>query len=67
VWQRRTHGTCHAAQARDARPSPAPLRSDTRLGHNGMTTISTEFQKIFKMHDRLFVGLTGLASDVLSL
>jgi 20S proteasome subunit beta 3 len=30
-------------------------------------TVSTEFQKVFKMHDKLFVGLPGLATDVQSL
>lgn len=27
-------------------------------------TVGTDFQKIFKMHDRLYVGLPGLATDV---
>ncbi len=39
---------------------------DSRLGMN-FQTVSTEFQKVFKMHDKLFVGLPGLATDVQSL
>ncbi len=38
-------------------------RSDKRLGVQGMT-VSCDFPKVFKMHDRLFIGLVGLASDV---
>ena len=40
--------------------------SDTRLGIQGQT-VATDFQKVFKMHDRLFIGLAGLASDVQTL
>lgn len=43
-----------------------PSRSDTRLGVQGQT-VSTNFQKVFKMHDRLMLGLAGLASDVQTL
>jgi hypothetical protein len=52
--------------------APAPtnqllfLCSDLRLGVQGMT-VSMEFEKVFKMHDRLFIGLAGLASDVQTL
>lgn len=42
------------------------LYSDTRLGIQGQT-VSTNFQKVFKMHDRLFIGMSGLASDVQTL
>jgi len=42
------------------------IASDKRLGIQ-FHTASTEFPKVFKMHDRLFIGLTGLASDVLTL
>ena len=42
------------------------IASDTRLGIQGQT-VATDFQKVFKMHDRLFVGLAGLASDVQTL
>lgn len=30
----------------------------------GGQTVSCDFPKTFRMHDRLFVGLTGLATDV---
>ncbi len=39
------------------------VRSDTRLGAQ-LQTVSCDFQKVFQMHDKLFVGLTGLGSDV---
>lgn len=39
---------------------------DTRLGAQAQT-ISTNFEKIFKVNGKLFVGLTGLASDVISI
>jgi hypothetical protein len=37
--------------------------SDTRLGIQGQT-VATDFEKVFRMHDTLYVGLSGLASDV---
>jgi 20S proteasome subunit beta 3 len=40
--------------------------SDTRLGIQ-QVTVATDFQRIFKMHDKLFMGLPGLATDVLTL
>ena len=47
--------------------SPPPAsNSDTRLGVQGQT-VSTNFQKVFKMHDHLMLGLAGLASDVQTL
>jgi len=30
-------------------------------------TVGEDFQKVFKMHDRLYVGLPGLATDVHSM
>eukprot|EP00455_Lapot_gusevi_P021773 TRINITY_DN2275_c0_g1_i7.p1 TRINITY_DN2275_c0_g1~~TRINITY_DN2275_c0_g1_i7.p1 ORF type:complete len:184 (+),score=8.45 TRINITY_DN2275_c0_g1_i7:69-620(+) len=39
------------------------IASDTRFGIQ-QTTIGMNFQRIFKMHDRLFIGLAGLATDV---
>jgi 20S proteasome subunit beta 3 len=29
--------------------------------------VSTDMQRIFKMHDKLYVGLSGLATDVQTL
>lgn len=37
--------------------------SDTRLGVQGLT-VSCDFEKVFKIHDSLFIGLAGLATDV---
>ena len=42
------------------------IASDTRLGV-GFATISTSFQKVFKMQDNILFGLTGLATDVITL
>ncbi|GKT23880.1 putative multi-domain containing protein [Aduncisulcus paluster] len=39
---------------------------DTRLGSQ-YETVSTSFPKIFKMNPRVFFGLAGLASDVITL
>lgn len=39
------------------------IASDRRFGIQ-QQTVSTNMQKIFKMHDQLFLGLTGLATDV---
>ena len=39
---------------------------DTRLGVK-FTTISNSFQKVFKMQDNILLGLTGLATDILTL
>eukprot|EP00040_Diaphanoeca_grandis_P038871 m.257579 g.257579 ORF g.257579 m.257579 type:complete len:205 (-) comp35439_c0_seq1:364-978(-) len=41
------------------------IASDTRLGIQAQT-IACDFKKIFKMGDRLMVGLPGLATDVLT-
>jgi len=32
-----------------------------------LQTIATDFQRIFKIHDKLYVGLSGLATDVQTL
>jgi len=39
------------------------IASDNRLGIQTQT-IATDFRKVFKMSDRIFVGLAGLATDV---
>jgi len=41
------------------------IACDKRLGVQALT-ISTDFQKVFKVNDRTFIGLAGLASDVLT-
>ena len=40
--------------------------SDSRLGIQAQT-VAKDFKKIFRINDRLQIGLTGLASDVISL
>ncbi|KAL3806254.1 hypothetical protein ACHAXA_001077 [Cyclostephanos tholiformis] len=42
------------------------IASDNRLGIQ-YQTVAMDFKKIFKMNDRLFVGLAGLATDVQTL
>jgi 20S proteasome subunit beta 3 len=42
------------------------IAADKRLGAQFMT-VSTDFQKIFKATDKTFIGLPGLATDVLTL
>ena len=39
------------------------IAADTRLGVQAQT-VACDFRKVFKMNDRLFVGLGGLATDV---
>lgn len=39
------------------------IASDRRLGIQAQT-VSTKFQRIYPMHDKLMIGLTGMASDV---
>lgn len=39
------------------------IAADSRLGIQAQT-VSTTFQKIYQMNDKLFVGLPGLATDV---
>lgn len=41
------------------------IAADRRLGA-GMQTISTDFQKIFEMGPHLYIGLAGLATDVIT-
>lgn len=40
--------------------------SDKRLGLQA-TTVAMDFEKVFQINDKVFAGLSGLASDVLSL
>ena len=42
------------------------IACDLRLGQQAMT-ISTDFPKIFPMGDKVFLGLSGLATDVQTL
>lgn len=42
------------------------IAADKRLGQQFMT-VSTEFQKIFQGTEKTFIGLPGLATDVLTL
>ncbi|GAQ77625.1 20S proteasome regulatory subunit beta protein [Klebsormidium nitens] len=42
------------------------IASDRRLGIQ-QQTLATDFQRIFKIHDKLYIGLSGLASDVQTL
>ena len=39
------------------------IAADRRFGIQGQT-VSMNFQKIFQMNDKLFIGLPGLATDV---
>ena len=42
------------------------IASDNRMGIQ-YQTVAMDFKKIFKMNDRLYVGLAGLATDVQTL
>lgn len=42
------------------------IGSDLRLGAQNLT-VATDFKKVFKIHDKLYVGLSGLGTDVLTL
>lgn len=42
------------------------IASDRRLGVN-LQTIATDFQRIYKIHDKLYIGLSGLATDAQTL
>ncbi|GKB66480.1 proteasome subunit beta type-3-A [Tanacetum coccineum] len=42
------------------------IASDRRLGVQ-LQTVATDFQRIFKIHDKLFLGLSGLGSDAQTL
>ncbi|SBS80036.1 proteasome subunit beta type-3, putative [Plasmodium ovale curtisi] len=43
------------------------IACDLRLGVNNFTTVSTNFTKIFKINNHVYVGLTGLATDIQTL
>lgn len=42
------------------------IASDRRLGVQ-LQTIATDFQRISKIHDKLFIALSGLATDAQTL
>ncbi|XP_050940917.1 proteasome subunit beta type-3-like [Cucumis melo] len=42
------------------------IASDRRLGVQ-LQTIATDFQKIYRIHDKLFLGLSGLGTDAQTL
>ncbi|GFY96592.1 proteasome beta subunit C1 [Actinidia rufa] len=42
------------------------IASDRRLGVQ-LQTIATDFQRIYKIHEKLFIGLSGLATDAQTL
>lgn len=42
------------------------IASDRRLGVQ-LQTVATDFQRIYKIHDRLLLGLSGLATDAQTL
>lgn len=42
------------------------IAADTRYGIQ-QTTIATNMRKIFKMHDKLYIGISGLATDMQTL
>lgn len=42
------------------------IGTDKRLGAQALT-VSTEFPKVFQMEDNIFIGLAGLATDVLTM
>ncbi|CAK9169227.1 unnamed protein product [Ilex paraguariensis] len=42
------------------------IASDRRLGVQ-LQTIATDFQKIYMIHDKLFIGLSGLGTDAQTL
>jgi 20S proteasome subunit beta 3 len=42
------------------------IAADTRLGAQAQT-VAFDFQKMFQMGPKLFVGLPGLATDVLTM
>ena len=39
------------------------IASDLRFGVQ-QQTVATNFEKVFKMHDHLYIGLSGLATDI---
>ena len=40
------------------------IASDNRLGINQQQTTAVDFKKVFQIHPRLFIGMSGLASDM---
>ncbi|KAK1317331.1 Proteasome subunit beta type-3 [Acorus calamus] len=42
------------------------IASDRRLGVQ-LQTVATDFQRIYKIHDKLYIGLAGLATDAQTL
>lgn len=42
------------------------IASDLRFGVQ-LQTLATDFKKIYKIHDQLFIGLAGLGTDAESL
>ncbi|KAG8075166.1 hypothetical protein GUJ93_ZPchr0006g45219 [Zizania palustris] len=42
------------------------IASDRRLGVQ-LQTIATDFKRVFKIHDKLYIGLSGLATDAQTL
>lgn len=42
------------------------IASDRRLGVQ-LQTVATDFKKVYQIHDRLFIGLSGLATDAQTL
>lgn len=42
------------------------IASDRRLGVQ-LQTVATDFQRVFKIHDKLYIGLSGLATDAQTL
>lgn len=38
------------------------IGSDLRLGVQ-LQTLATDYKKVYKIHDQLFLGLSGLATD----
>jgi 20S proteasome subunit beta 3 len=42
------------------------IASDRRLGVQ-LQTIATDFQRVFKIHDKLYIGLSGLGTDAQTL
>lgn len=42
------------------------IASDRRLGVQ-LQTVATDFQRVFKIHGKLYIGLSGLATDAQTL
>ena len=42
------------------------IASDKRLGAQALT-VSCDFPKVFPMTDHIYLGLTGLATDIITL